>query len=132
MADDRFVKLPDYEYRVYLGLGTVAAQQGESEQAKAHLRRALEVKPAGSEAYSILAGVLSNLDRDPEGAIPFLERAIALDPVDDQARDSMGVALYNLRRYDEAVPYFREALRINPQSDVAQQHLRTVLRRLEQ
>jgi len=132
MADDRFVKLPDYEYRVYLGLGTVAAQQGNSEQAKAHLRRALEVKPAGSEAYSILAGVLSNLDRDPEGAIPFLERAIALDPVDDQARDSMGVALYNLRRYDEAVPYFREALRINPQSDVAQQHLRTVLRRLEQ
>jgi tetratricopeptide (TPR) repeat protein len=132
MADDRFVKLPDYEYRVHLGLGTVAAQLQNSEQAKAHLRRALEVKPSGSEAYSILAGVLSNLDRNPEGAIPFLEKAMALDPVDDQARDSMGVALYNLRRYEEAAVYFREALRINPESQLAQQHLQTVLRRLGQ
>ena len=42
----------------------------------------------------------------------------------------MGVALYNLRKYDEAVPYFREALRINPESELAQQHLQTVLRRI--
>jgi tetratricopeptide (TPR) repeat protein len=90
----------------------------------------LELKPWGDEACTILAGVLLNLDRNPEGAIPFLEKAMALNPVDDQARDSMGVALYNLHRYDEAVRYFKEALHINPESQLAQQHLQTVLQRL--
>ena len=60
----------------------------------------------------------------------MLEKAISLSPTDDQARDSLGVALYNLKQYDRAADYFREALRINPQSERAQQHLLTVLRRL--
>jgi tetratricopeptide (TPR) repeat protein len=41
----------------------------------------------------------------------------------------MGVALYNLHRYEESIPYFQEALRINPQSPLAPQHLEHVLQR---
>jgi tetratricopeptide (TPR) repeat protein len=94
------------------------------------LRRALELDSSGADAYTILAGVLWNLDKNPEAAVPLLERAIELNPVDDQARDSMGVVLYALGRLDEAAAYFREALRINPESELAQQHLRIVVKRL--
>jgi tetratricopeptide (TPR) repeat protein len=42
----------------------------------------------------------------------------------------MGVALYNIGRFGEAAEYFREALRINPQSELAQQPLQRVMLRL--
>jgi tetratricopeptide (TPR) repeat protein len=129
ISDERFVFL-NSEYRLRLGLGTLAAHHNSSAEAQVQLRRALELDPSGHEAYTILAAVLSNLERDPEAAIPLLAKAIELDPLDDQARDSMGVALYQLRRFDEAVFYFREALRINPQSELAQQHLETVMQRI--
>src|SRR6185503_18733010 len=107
-----------------------AARRSDAAEAKVHLRKALEISSTGENAYTILAGVLTNLDKDFEGAIPLLERAIELNPVDDQARDSLGVALYNLRRYDEAIEKFREALQINPQSQLAQQHLERALSRI--
>jgi tetratricopeptide (TPR) repeat protein len=128
--DNRYLQPADTAYLLELGLGTLAARRNSASDAKVHLRRALEINPNGENAYTILAGVLTNLERNFEGAIPLLERAIELDPVDDQARDSMGVALYNLRRHDEAIANFREALRINPQSELARQHLETALRRI--
>jgi protein O-mannosyl-transferase len=130
LNDSRFIQLPDTPYRVQLGFGTLAARRNMSEEAKVRLRKAIELNPSGSNAYTILAGVLMNLDRNNAAAIPFLEKAIALDPVDDQARDSMGVALYNIGQFGEAAEYFREALRINPQSELAQQHLQRVMQRL--
>ena len=130
LDDKRFIQQPNFAYRVELGLGTLAARRNISEQAKTHLRKALELDPSGTDAYTILAGVLWNLDKNPEAAIPLLEKAIELNPVDDQARDSMGVVLYALGRLDESAAYFREALRINPESELAQQHLRIVVQRL--
>jgi len=127
LRDTRFIQLPDYAYRIEVGLGTLAARRGMADEAKTHLRKALELNPSGENAYTILAGVLMNLERNAEAAVPLLAKAIELDPVDDQARDSMGVALYNLRRFEEAAGYFQEALRINPQSQLASQHLQRVM-----
>jgi hypothetical protein len=50
----------------------------------------LEIDPDGDDAYTILAAVLMNIDRNPEAAIPLLQKAMELDPVNDQARDSHG------------------------------------------
>jgi len=132
IADDRFIILPNSEYRLHLGLGTLAAYRNMADEAKVHLRRALEIDPDGDDAYTILAAVLMNIDRNPEAAIPLLQKAMELDPVNDQARDSMGVALYSLRRVDEAIPYFSQALQINPQNELARQHLQTAMRRASQ
>ena len=131
ITDERFIVLPNSEYRLHLGLGTLAAYNNMSEAAKKHLVRALEIDPAGGDAYTILAAVLANLDRNPEAAIPLLQKAIELDPLNDQARDSMGVALFSLRRVDEAIPYFLAALQINPQNELAKQHLQIARRALE-
>jgi tetratricopeptide (TPR) repeat protein len=100
------------------------------DEAKSHLIKALELNPQGENAYTILAGILMNFERNAAAAMPLLKKAIELDPLDDQARDSMGVALYNVGRYEEAVGHFQEALRINPQSELAQQHLQRVMQKL--
>ncbi len=128
--DNRHIKRQDDHFRLEVGLGTLAARRGDSERAKKHLMAAIDLSPTGDTAYSILAGVYMNLDKNFPGAIPLLKKAMELDPVDDQARDSMGVALYNLHHYEESIPYFEEALRINPQSQLARQHLEHVLQRL--
>jgi tetratricopeptide (TPR) repeat protein len=118
-------------YRLNVELGTLAARQGKASEAEGYLSRAIEINPAASDAYSILAGVRMNLERKFEESIPLLEKAIELGPSDDQARDSMGVALYNLKEYDKAVEYFRQAIQINPNSKLAQSHLETVLKLLQ-
>jgi tetratricopeptide (TPR) repeat protein len=118
-------------YRLNVELGTLAARQGKASEAEGYLSRAIEINPAASDAYSILAGVRMNLERKFEESIPLLEKAIELGPSDDQARDSMGVALYNLKEYDKAVEYFRQAIQINPNSKLAQSHLETALKRLQ-
>ena len=131
IGDATYMQPADTEYVLELGLGSLAARRNDAGEAKLHLKRALEISPNGENAYTLLAGVLMNLERNAEDAIPLLEKAIELNPVDDQARDSMGVALYNMRRYDEAIARFREALQINPQSELAQQHLERALSRIK-
>jgi tetratricopeptide (TPR) repeat protein len=130
LAGGRYMQPSHTQYLTELGLGTLAARRGFSPQAKTHLERALELNPAGHDAHTILAGVLINLDRNFDAAIPLLEKAIALNPVDDQAVDSLGVAYFQKGQFEVAAAHFREALRINPQSQLAQQHLAIVQRRI--
>jgi tetratricopeptide (TPR) repeat protein len=129
--DPQFSHPKTEEYRLNVELGTLAARQGKASEAESYLLRAIEINPAASDAYSILAGVRMNLERKFEDSIPLLEKAIELGPADDQARDSMGVALYNLKDYDRAVEYFHQALQINPDSKLAQSHLETALKRIQ-
>jgi Tfp pilus assembly protein PilF len=130
IASKKYLQPSHTEYLAELGLGTMAARRGLSPEAKTHLERALALNPAGENAYSVLAGVLINLDSNFDAAIPLLEKAIALNPVDDQARDSLGVAFFQKGQYEKAAGHFREALRINPQSQLAKQHLAIALGRI--
>jgi tetratricopeptide (TPR) repeat protein len=130
IASKKYLQPSHTEYLAELGLGTMAARRGLSAEAKTHLERALALNPEGENAYSVLAGVLINLDSNFDAAIPLLEKAISLNPVDDQARDSLGVAFFQKGQYEEAAGHFREAIRINPQSQLAKQHLAVTLGRI--
>jgi Tfp pilus assembly protein PilF len=61
-------------------------------------------------------------------ATALLETAMKLNPLNDLARDYMGVALMNQGQTDRASQYFREALVINPGLESAKQHLEVALR----
>jgi len=131
--DDPGIIHPQMEkYRFHVESGTLAVRRGRVAEARLHLNKAIEIDPSASDAYTILAGVMMNQEKDFAGAIPILKTAIELSTADDQARDSMGVAHYNLKQYDEAIRYFREALQINPGSERAKQHLETALKRAQQ
>jgi protein O-mannosyl-transferase len=129
LADPGFVLQNQGEdYRIYHGLGLVAALQSRPDDAVKFLEKALEIDPQGDAAYTTLGGVLVNQGRDPGRGTALLEKAIRLNPVNDLARDYMGVALLNQGRVEEAVQYFRQALEINPDLASAQQHLEIALR----
>lgn len=125
----QYLQPPYTQYLVELGLGTLAARRGLAPQAISHLEAALTLNPQGDNAYTILGGVLINLEKRFDDAIPLLQKAIELNPVDDFARDALGVALFQKGRYPDAADQFKEALRINPRSALARQHLDEALRR---
>ena len=129
VASKRYLQPPYTEYLVELGLGTLAARRGQAKEAITHLEAALRLNPAGDNAYTILGSVLINLEKRFDDAIPLLEKAIELNPVDDFARDSLGVAFFQKGDYSQAAERFREALRVNPRSQLAREHLDEALKR---
>ena len=114
-------------YRVYLGLGTVAARQARASDATNYLQKALEYNPRGDGAYAQLGGVLLMWGHNSGEAIALLQKAIRLSAVNELARDYLGVALVNQGHYEEGIKYFREALQLNPELKSAKQHLELAL-----
>jgi tetratricopeptide (TPR) repeat protein len=55
--------------------------------------------------------------KQPEKAVTAFERAYQLNPWSFQVINNYATGLVNLKRYQEAIPLFEKALRINPQYD---------------
>lgn len=53
-------------------------------------------------------------ERRPDLAIPELQKLIALDPGNVDARGNLGVLLFFQRSYSEAIPQLRAAIRLKP------------------
>lgn len=77
--------------------------------------RVLERHPEHESAV-YLVGVCHLQRGQPEMAIPFIQRAIALRPGFAQAHARLGAAFNRLRRYRDAIPHFEAALAIQPRS----------------
>jgi protein O-mannosyl-transferase len=128
LASRTYLQADNERYRAEVGLGALAARRQQYSEAKQHLNEALKINPRGDWAYLYLGGVVMEGDGNMEQAMELFRKAIDLGPVNEVARDYMGVALFNMKRYKEAVPYFQEALKINPTYKDAQTHLDMVNR----
>ena len=101
------------------GLAKIAIREGRLEDAQALLRRVLAMRPDYLDATDLLGRTLL-ASRQPDRALPYLERAAAENPSDNSFA-SLGIALLELRRLDSAAAVFRRALRLNPgRADVLQ------------
>jgi adenylate cyclase len=60
------------------------------------------------------------MQREHEKAIASAERALATGPSASRSQSSMGVALYFSCRFSEAIPFFEEAIRMDPYPPGAQ------------
>jgi protein O-mannosyl-transferase len=127
LSDKRFSQTEYESYRIYHGLGLAAARASKPAIAVPYLEKAIDIYPLGDAAYTTLGGVLVNTGQDYARAIGLLEKAIQLNPTNDLARDYMGVALVNQGQLEKAIPYFRQALEINPDLESAKQHLQFAL-----
>jgi Tfp pilus assembly protein PilF len=123
LNDKVYVQAENEKYRALVGLGAVEARAKQYSEAKVHFKQALEINPRGDWAYLYMGGVLMEGEGNIEQAMNFFRKAIDLGPVNEVARDYMGIALFNLKRNQEAVRYFQEALTINPTYKDAQVHL---------
>lgn len=123
LAGNTYVQIPYDRYRAEIGIGALDARARNFADAKRHFETALQVFPDGEWGYLYLGGISLEADNDYPRAIEYYKKAIQLGPLNEVARDYLGIAMFNQGKYKEAAGYFEEALKINPTDDAARQHL---------
>jgi len=104
------------ESRVVLGI--VLAQQGKTEEAKAHFAKVLNLPPTDVEiedlveAHHRLAFLLEK-ERKLEEAVELCRRAVELAPTLCQTQMMLGLMLMKTGNLDEAQEHFVEAVRLD-------------------
>jgi adenylate cyclase len=80
---------------------------------------ALALNPNDAQAYTT-RGIAEIYSGNPLAAIPFIERAIRLDPVySQQYIHFLGSAYLVAGNYEAAVTSFRERIRLAPETDLS-------------
>jgi tetratricopeptide (TPR) repeat protein len=87
---------------------TYLMRQGKNHEAIPLIDEALEIQP--SDVIYILRGQADYNMGNIEDALGFFEKAMAIDPNNPLANHMMGLMLYRLQRFDEAIPYIEKAL----------------------
>jgi tetratricopeptide (TPR) repeat protein len=90
-----------------------AYQSGQLADAQRLCELILQADPAHIDAVNVL-GAVALRRGDAEGALAHFTRAAQLQPRFAEAHSNRGVALLQLRRWNEALDAFRRALMINP------------------
>jgi predicted O-linked N-acetylglucosamine transferase (SPINDLY family)/predicted SAM-dependent methyltransferase len=87
--------------------------RGNSEQAQRLFQQVLEHDPRHADALFFL-GAVAAADRRELEAIHYLERAVEARPQDARFHFALGSALFDCGRFEEAIPHFRTAARLQP------------------
>ena len=88
--------------RLYMQLGVEEDAIGESESARQHYSRSIELDPSNPESHYLLGDLFYREGKDYSRAIELFEQALALAPEFTDAYLRMGSALLNLGKYPEA------------------------------
>ena len=107
-------------------LGVALAGRGEIDEAIAHYRKALEIKPDYVGAHNNLAVELAGHGRVDE-AIVHYRKALEIKPACAEAHSNLGLALAGRGRVDEAIVHYRKALEIKPDYVKAHYNLGLIL-----
>jgi adenylate cyclase len=96
------LELDPQESRCHRILSTICLYRRDYDSAEQHVRRAFDLNPNDAEAMTQTGRVLAMRGR-PEEALVSLEAAVRLNPLQPSWYNShFGVALYSLRRFEEA------------------------------
>jgi superkiller protein 3 len=106
--------------------GLALADAGKFDEAVAVFRRAVQWDPQNWSARHNLAAALLD-GHDAAAAEIEARKAIETNPVDAGSYDLLGRALAIQGKFDEAIPQFREALKITPGDEQFQEDLQRVL-----
>ncbi|MDQ3546617.1 MAG: tetratricopeptide repeat protein [Verrucomicrobiota bacterium] len=93
------------------GLGTELLRLGEVDEAIAHDREALRIRPGDTNGLTNLANALLKKKEYPE-AIQHYRAVLRARPNDSEMHRNLGKALYQSGALDEALEQFQEALRL--------------------
>jgi tetratricopeptide (TPR) repeat protein len=107
-------------------LGNLLLQGGRVEEAMAHYREALRIKPDFAQAHNNLGTVLLRQGRASEAIAQFQE-ALRLRPDATEVHTNLGNAYFDLGQASEAAAHYRETLRLNPRSAEAHNGLGATL-----
>jgi len=113
-AISKALTLDDGLAQAFVAQGAIRAKVGDYDTAIDAFQRAIELDPNYSKAYHWYGDVLLTYLRQPDAALPLLERAYTLDPVSPPLTATVGQTLTALGRFDEAMEYYQKALEIEP------------------
>ncbi len=98
---------------IFNNLGNVLYAIGKLDEAVAAYRKAIELDPKNTDAYSGLGYALSAQKKLDE-AVAAYRKAIELDPKNTDAYSGLGYALSAQNKLDEAVAVYRKAIELDP------------------
>jgi tetratricopeptide (TPR) repeat protein len=93
-------------------LGGTLLEKGQLNEALAHYRDAVQIKPDVPEVQSNLGNALVRVGEVDE-AIDHLQKALQIDPAYAEAYNFMGNALMKKGQVDEAVGYYQKAVALD-------------------
>lgn len=108
------LRLDDGLAQAHASMGAISAKTGNYVAAEAAFARAIALDPNYATAYHWYGDVLVTYLRRPEAAIPHLQKALALDPLSPALNVTLGQALENLGRFDEAMSRYLRTIEIEP------------------
>jgi len=106
-------RLNDKIPEVHFSLGNVYSATGESAQAMAELKRAIDLAPNSDEGYRRL-GVAYEATGRKDDAIKAYQKAISINPYYWMNLNSLGVAYTNFGDYDKALQSFQQVIQLEP------------------
>jgi len=105
----------DVTSRNYIAENNLAGtllERGQLNDAMAHYREALEIKPDVAEVQSNLGNALLR-EGNVEEAIVHLQKALQIDPAYAEAYNHMGSALMKKGQAGEAIAHYQKAVQLN-------------------
>lgn len=93
------------------------------EKADADFRMALKLNPNQPQVLNYLGYSLLEKNIKLDEALDMIEQAVSAVPNDGYITDSLGWALYRLRRFEEAVTYMERAAELTPVDPIVSDHL---------
>jgi tetratricopeptide (TPR) repeat protein/DNA-binding XRE family transcriptional regulator len=106
---DRAVALAPETVEAYYNRGLARIRRGDAAGWQADLQKAIDLGSNHAGAYAALCWGYA-LDRQPNSALPYCDRGVALAPA-GPSRDSRGIVYAELGRFPESILDFEEYLR---------------------
>jgi len=100
-----------YAYDVYIR--TTKSPRESLERAAVLTKKAIALDNSNAHAYSLLAEIYV-MFRQYDKAVAAVEHAFALEPNSPQILYRYGRVLWSVGRWEEGLPYYEEAMRLNP------------------
>lgn len=110
---ERTLRLNPRHSDAYINVGHIDAHEKRWRQARDAFDRAIELGSAKAGAFYNAGKIRMRLNR-PAEAVPFLEKAAAMKPHVAEFHFELANAYRIIRRYDEALLEYRQALKIQP------------------
>jgi tetratricopeptide (TPR) repeat protein len=107
-------------------LGEILRQRGRLDEAIAHFRRAVEIRPDYAEAHNGLGVALLRKGQVDE-AITHLQRALEIQPNRAEDHNNLAGVLWQRGRVQEAIMHYQRSLAIRPDYALAHHNLGKLL-----
>jgi len=121
-AAEKALELDPSLVSAHVALGNVHRDRWEWAESERSFHRALELAPNDPEANQQYAEMLAGMDRADE-ALPYIRRAVELDPLAAIRYNVLGYILWNHGDYEEALASVRRAYVIDSTLGFAQSNM---------